>query len=83
MSDAVPSPRQRQTANGRRAFLERFPTAEARSEHFRELARKSAGSRVVLTADEAAALTEAYQLLAKIARRGKLPAPEPTGQAAA
>ncbi len=46
MSDASLSPRQRQTSNGRAKFLDRFPTPEARSEHFKELARRSAEGRL-------------------------------------
>lgn len=79
MADATPTPRQRQTANGRRAFLDQFPSEEAKREHFRELARRSAAGRVVLSADEAAALGEAYELLGRIAARTKLPTPpQPT-----
>jgi hypothetical protein len=75
MADATASPRQRQTANGRRAFLDTLPTPETRSEHFRDLGRRSAEGRVVLSADEADALGAAYSLLTKIAQRGKIPTP--------
>jgi hypothetical protein len=73
MADATSSPRQRQTENGRRAFLEQFPSPEARSEHFRDLARRSNEGRVVLNASEADALGQAYALLGRIAARGKMP----------
>jgi len=39
------------------------------------MSRRSADSRVVLSGDEAAALAQAYELLGKIAARGKLPTP--------
>ena len=71
MSESI-TPRQRQTASGRRAFLESFPSSEDRSEHFRDMARRSAESRVVLSGEEAAALSGAYRLLSRIAARGKI-----------
>jgi hypothetical protein len=74
--------RQRQTANGRRALLDKLATTEDRSEHFRDLARRSAGSRRVLSGDEAAALDAAYALLGKVAARGKIAA-SPTDPKAA
>jgi hypothetical protein len=76
MSDAATATaRQRQTAKGRRAFLDTLPSPEARSEHFRDLARRSAAGRVVLSRDDALALNEAYRLLETIAARGKIAAP--------
>ena len=61
--------RQQQTLAGRQALADRFPTPEARTQHYRELGRRSAERRVVLSGDEAAALRNAYALLAKIADR--------------
>ena len=61
--------RQHQTLPARRALAEQFPTPEARTEHYRALGRRSAERRVVLSGDEAAALRNAYALLAKIADR--------------
>ena len=61
--------RQRQTLNGRQALADRFPTPEARTQHYRELGRRSAERRVVLSGDEAAALRDAYRLLRTIADR--------------
>ena len=69
MPDAGVSPRQRQTANGRAKFLERFPDDESRREHFRDLAQRSAAGRLTLSADEVSALGECYALLRKIAAR--------------
>jgi hypothetical protein len=67
-----PSKRQLQTQNARRAFRESFATDEERREHYRQLARRSNAGRVVLRPDEAAALGEAYKVLAKLAARGKI-----------
>ena len=63
--------RQRQTANGRRAFLDKFPSPEARSEHFRNLARRAAGSRVVLSAADAAVLITAHELIGRVADKAR------------
>ena len=61
--------RQRQTLNGRRALADRFPTPEARTQHYRELGRRSAERRLVLSGNEAVALRDAYALLRTIAER--------------
>ena len=58
---------QRQTLNGRQALADRFPTPEARTQHYRELGRRSAERRVVLSGDEAEALRDTYRLLRTIA----------------
>jgi 5'-deoxynucleotidase YfbR-like HD superfamily hydrolase len=86
----LPTRGQQQTQAAREAFKARFPSPEARSEHYRELARRANEGRVVLSADEAAALGQAYALLTRIAQRGKLPveapppnAPEPIAAASA
>ena len=58
------------TAAGRRAFLDKFPDDESRRQHFRELGIRSAERRaggIVLSADEAAALGQAYDLLRRVA----------------
>ncbi len=57
------SPAQRRTLPAREAFAQKFPTPEAKSEHFRALAEKANAGRVVLSGDEAAALRDAYRLL--------------------
>ena len=60
--------------NARRAFQSQFKTPEEKSEHYRAMAAKANAGRVVLRAEDARALGEAYRLLAKIADR----LPEPT-----
>lgn len=78
-----------QLAKARDVFAASFPSPEAKTKHYRELGRKSAEGRVVLRADEAAAvgqataavgqaseaLADAYRLLQRIAERGKIPTP--------
>jgi hypothetical protein len=64
--------RQRQTLPGRQALAGQFPTSEARTEHYRALGRRSAEQRFVLSADEAAALVDAYSLLSRIAERARI-----------
>ena len=71
----VANARRQQTLNGRNVFNSRFCTASEKSEHFRQLSRKSAESRIVLSADEAEALRGAYALLTRIAEHGKLTPP--------
>lgn len=79
------TPAQRRTLPAREALARKFPTPEAKSEHYRALAARANAGRVVLSADEAAALGSAYRLLAGIARRAGLSIPEsePTDQRAA
>ena len=69
MPDAGVSPRQRQTANGRAKFLERFPDDESRREHFRDLAQRSAAGRLTLPVEDVHALAECYRLLNRIHSR--------------
>ena len=69
MADAVLAARQRQTEAGRRALAAKFPTPEAKTEFYRALARKSAEGRLILSSDEAMALGQAYQVLARIVGR--------------
>src|SRR5215218_7907839 len=69
---ATLSQRQRQTERAREAFASRFSSPEEKKRYFAELGRKGAGSRIVLTGEEAAALRESYALLSRIAERGKL-----------
>ena len=73
----APTRGQRQTAAARARFLDGFPDPAARSEHFRELGRLAAERRVVLSGDEASALSQAYRLLSDIAAR--LPRPDGDG----
>jgi hypothetical protein len=65
----VLSPGVRRTQAAREAFAHKFPTPEARSEFYRRIGERGNAGRVVLRADEAAALRNAYALLAKIADR--------------
>lgn len=65
--------RRRQTAAAREALARTFPSEEARSQHYRELARRSHPGRIVLSADDAHALSRAYAVLKRIAERGNLP----------
>ena len=65
------TPNRKRTAAARRALAARFVTPEAKTEFYRELGRKSAMGRVVLSAEDAAALGNAYALLGRIA--SKLP----------
>jgi hypothetical protein len=65
--------RRAQTENGRRAFAARFSTPEEKSAYFREIGERGNAGRIVLRAEEAEALRDAYRLLASIANR--LPAP--------
>lgn len=69
MSDIALTPRQRQTLPGRQALAAKFSTPEAKSEHYRALARRSNEGRLVLSGDEADALVGAYRLLGEIAGR--------------
>ncbi len=64
--------RQRQTLPARQALNAKFETPQQRSDHFRELGRKSAEGRILLSADESAALVSAYDLLTRIAERARL-----------
>jgi hypothetical protein len=76
MADTAPlSSGQRRTAAARRALAERFPDAESKSEHYRDLGRKAAAERIVLSGEDADALRAAYALLDRIARRGKIATP--------
>ena len=64
---------QRRTLAARQAFAAKFETPEQKSEHYRQLARRSNDGRIVLSGDEAAALGDAYALLAKIVARNRQP----------
>ena len=76
VTDANLSPRQRQTLAARQTFAKQFASPEERSQHYRSLADKANAGRVVLSAEEASALSQAYRLLTRIAERGKLTPPE-------
>ena len=69
MSDNALTPRQRQTLAGRQALAAKFSTPEEKSEHYRRLARRSNEGRLVLSGDEADALSRAYRLLGEIVGR--------------
>lgn len=64
--------RQLRTLPARQARAAKFASPQEKSEHYRELARKSHEGRVTLSGDEAAAVVEAYALLGRIAERARL-----------
>ncbi len=79
MSVDVLTPRQRQAAHARAAFARKFPSPEAKSEYFRAIGERGNAGRVVLRAEEAAALVDAsdalvdaYSLLSRIAERARV-----------
>ncbi len=65
----VLSPAQRRTLPAREAFARKFPSPEAKSEHFRAMAERANAGRVVLSGEQARALQDAYRLLRTIADR--------------
>ena len=71
----VLTPNQRRTLPARRALAAKFATAEERSQHYRAMAERANAGRVVLSAEQAAALAEAYTVLRTVADR--LPDPTP------
>ncbi len=57
-----------------------FPTPEAKTDFYRELARRANDGRIVLSRDDAEALVSAYELLQRIAHRARgepVPGDEP------
>jgi hypothetical protein len=66
------SPAQRRTLPAREALARRFDSPEEKRQHYRAMAEKANAGRVVLSADEATAVVEAYSLLARIAERARL-----------
>ena len=68
MSEVL-SPAQRHTLPARTALAAKFHSPEEKSQFYRRLAEKANAGRIVLRAEEAAALADAYRLLAKIADR--------------
>lgn len=79
----VLSPAQRRTLPAREALARTFPTPEAKSEHYRAMAEKANAGRIVLSGDEAYAISEAYELLGRIAERARLKLAEPPNQESA
>jgi len=67
---------QERTLAAREALARKFPTPEAKTEHYRAMAAKANAGRVVLSGDEARALSDAYTLLGRIAARTGLTASE-------
>jgi hypothetical protein len=53
----------------RQALEAKFPGPEEKSQHFRELARRSHARRLTLSGDEAAMLAHAYDALRRIVER--------------
>lgn len=62
---------QRRTVKARQVFTSRFATEEDRSDFYRRIGAKGNDGRIVLTAQESAALAEAYALLGRIAERAR------------
>ena len=72
MSDETLTAGQRRTAKAREVFAQRFASPEEKSRYFAQLSERAAAQRrggIVLSADEAAAVGEAFKLLAKVAQR--------------
>ena len=67
--DATLSPAQRRTLPARKALVAKFSSPEAKREYYREIGERGNAGRVVLRAEEAAALRDAYALLRTIAER--------------
>jgi hypothetical protein len=63
------TPGQQRTTAARDALARKFPSPEAKSEFYREIGARGNAGRVVLRAEEATALRDAYRLLASIADR--------------
>lgn len=71
MGDFDLTPEQRRTLAAREAFQRKYAaTPEQARAHFAQLARRKAGG-IQLTADETAALLEAYSLLSRAAARAR------------
>lgn len=68
MSETL-TPAQRRTLPARQALANKFPDPAAKSEHFRQLARRSHERRLTLSREEAAAVLSAYELLRRVAER--------------
>jgi hypothetical protein len=68
MSEVLTSA-QRHTLPARTALAAKFQSPEEKSQFYRRLAEKANAGRVVLRAEEAAALRDAYRLLRTIADR--------------
>jgi hypothetical protein len=65
----VLSSAQRRTLPARQALASKFPSSEAKSDFYRRIGERGNARRVVLRAEEAEALRDAYQLLRTIASR--------------
>ena len=63
------SSQQRRTLPAREALARKFASEEERSEYYRRIGAKGNDGRVVLRAEDAAALRDAYTLLRTIADR--------------
>ena len=78
MADAALTRRQQQTQKAREAYAARLTSLDEKAAHYRELGRRAADRRLVLSGDEADALNgvtealgEAYELLRRIAQRAR------------
>src|SRR3712207_2821470 len=74
---------QRRTLPAREALARKFSNPEEKSAHYRAMAARANAGRVVLSAEEAAALADAYGLLGRIAERVHSSAQPAAGQDAA
>ena len=70
--DATLSPAQRRTLPARKALAAKFSSPEEKRDYYREIGERGNAGRVVLRADEAAALVDAYSLLSRIAERARV-----------
>jgi hypothetical protein len=71
MSEVL-TPAQRRTLPAREALARGFPTAEEKSNYYREIGERGNAGRILLRADEAVALVDAYALLSRIAERARV-----------
>jgi hypothetical protein len=63
------TPSQRRTLAARNALRDKLGSEQARSDHYREIGARGNAERLTLSGEERAALSEAYDLLHRIAAR--------------
>jgi hypothetical protein len=68
----VLTPNQRRTLPAQRALRQKFSSEEERRAYYSRLGRLSNAGRIVLSAEESLAVTQAYDLLGRIAERARL-----------
>jgi hypothetical protein len=81
-TESPPTTGQRRTQAARDAFASTFASPEEKSAHYRDLARRSNAGRLTLSAEDAVALADAFELLSRIAQRGKIAAAQTDPKAA-